>query len=463
MVCPQPQLYPYIHEGESYSLPNSLWHGAAVAASGFSDRVALVLQVPPTTEVGGVPLLCSAASALAAAVRSHGTRTIPAGPALTASQTAGLLLGGLGRALQREEKRWRPTTLAARYRAFGELCSDMAGWHPSLGVTIHNITPELLVGWVEAQFLPRHAGSARTRLTDGSVVCSSSLVDTCLSHLSTSFELLEPPRSGEYDPGSRTGNPIKSPTVRRYKAGYLQDLKDRGFQAQAAVVIQEGKVHKLVLALYDASDIASTKGEGVQAATLLRDGVYFLYLWDSWQRGAEGAAIQASKVRVVPGGMEVEVGDTKANRSGFSGLLSFPCNSHRPELCVVAGMHRLLRRLALVQGLPCDDPVIYEGYVFRKVAPNRRQFSRDAFTGDAAYNRLLKHLKDFGMYDGESLHSFRRGANQHARALGVPAAERQARGLWASPTTARRYDRPSGKLPLSKRPCYSTAPTALVP
>jgi integrase len=350
-----------------------------------------------------------------------------------------------------ESLRWREGTLAARYRAFGELCQDVASWHPSLGISIHNITPELLIGWLEGQYLPRHQGGARTRLADGRVVCSPSAVSSCLSHLSTAFGQLDPPRSGEYDGQTGAGNPTQCALVRNYRAGYLQWAKGGGFEAQAAVPLSETKVHQLVLALRQAYDEACSTDPSISVALLLRDSVYFLYLWESWQRGAEAGAIRADRVRFTDAGMEVEIGDTKANRSGFSGLLRFQRHRGDPRLCVVSGVQRLLAVTAAHHPGGPSDPSHASGYVFRTLTPCRSYFSDGAFSGDAAYQRLLGHLQRYGLYDGESLHSFRRGANQHALASGVPISERQARGLWASPATVRRYDRPSGKLPLSKR------------
>jgi integrase len=334
---------------------------------------------------------------------------------------------------------------------FGELCQDVASWHPSLGVTVQNITPELLIGWLEGQYLPRHQGGARTRLADGRVVCSPSAVSSCLSHLSTAFGQLDPPRSGEYDGQTGAGNPTQCALVRNYRAGYLQWAKGGGFEAQAAVPLSETKVHQLVLALRQAYDEACSTDPSISVALLLRDSVYFLYLWESWQRGAEAGAIRADRVRFTDAGMEVEIGDTKANRSGFSGLLRFQRHRGDPRLCVVSGVQRLLAVTAAHHPGGPSDPSHASGYVFRTLTPCRSYFSDGAFSGDAAYQRLLGHLQRYGLYDGESLHSFRRGANQHALASGVPISERQARGLWASPATVRRYDRPSGKLPLSKR------------
>jgi integrase len=350
-----------------------------------------------------------------------------------------------------ESLRWREGTLAARYRVFGELCQDVASWHSSLGITIHNITPELLIGWLEGQYLPRHQAGARTRLADGRLVCSPSTVSSSLSHLSTAFGQLDPPRTGEYDGQTGAGNPVQCALVRNYRAGYLQMAKGDGFESQAAVPLTEAKVHQLVLALRQAYDDGCSTDPSISVALLLRDSVYFLYLWKSWQRGAEAGAIRADRVRFTDAYMEVEIGDTKANRSGFSGLLQFPRNLDDPRLCIVSGVQRLLAVTAAHHPGGPSDPSHASGYVFRTLTPCRGYFSDGAFSGDAAYRRLLGHLRRYGLYDGESLHSFRRGANQHALAQGMPLAERQARGLWASPSTVRRYDRPSGKLPLSKR------------
>jgi hypothetical protein len=156
-------------------------------------------------------------------------------------------------------------------------------------------------------------------------------VSSCLSHLSTAFGQLDPPRTGEYDGQTGAGNPTQCALVRNYRAGYLQWAKGGGFEAQAAVPLSETKVHQLVLALRQAYDEKCSTDPSISVALFPRDSVNFLYLWERWQRGAEAGAIHADRVRFTDGGMEVEIGDTKANCSGFSGSpAKVPAEPGRP-------------------------------------------------------------------------------------------------------------------------------------
>jgi hypothetical protein len=54
-------------------------------------------------------------------------------------------------------------------------------------------------------------------------------------------------------------------------------------------------------------------------------------------------------------------------------------------------------------------------------------------------SRSRQHLKSAGLYNGKTCHSFRRGALQHAQALGADEASLMALGQMRSAGTLKRY------------------------
>jgi integrase len=60
------------------------------------------------------------------------------------------------------------------------------------------------------------------------------------------------------------------------------------------------------------------------------------------------------------------------------------------------------------------QPVGEKGYLFRALNRSRTGFSNEPISSDALRKRIQKRLVDAGLLEGETLHSFRRSAVQHA-------------------------------------------------
>lgn len=55
-----------------------------------------------------------------------------------------------------------------------------------------------------------------------------------------------------------------------------------------------------------------------------------------------------------------------------------------------------------------------DGFLFRAVNRSQNGFVNEAISSDTLRKRLQKRLKDAGLFEGETVHSFRRSAVQHA-------------------------------------------------
>ena len=79
-----------------------------------------------------------------------------------------------------------------------------------------------------------------------------------------------------------------------------------------------------------------------------------------------------------------------------------------------------------------------EGYLFR-VLNSKSEVSEDPFVGSAVANRLALHLRSAGIYDGETMHSFRSGCSITLSLLGVPSEDVARPVGWSSVVTADYY------------------------
>lgn len=79
-----------------------------------------------------------------------------------------------------------------------------------------------------------------------------------------------------------------------------------------------------------------------------------------------------------------------------------------------------------------------EGYLFR-VLNSKSEISEDPFVGFAIANRFALHLRSAGIYDGETIHSFRSGCSITLSLLGVPSQDVARHVGWSSIVTANYY------------------------
>ena len=144
--------------------------------------------------------------------------------------------------------------------------------------------------------IPNHG---RTLLTDGTTVPAFSTMKGVLTSLLHHFDRLG--RRGDWEPLYFRGNPCESSEIRAFRTGYERLLWHEGVEPVAAEPITEGAVHSLV----DAADQARAELRAQHATQTIigareivrellceRDATYYLYLWESIQRGGEGGRLR---------------------------------------------------------------------------------------------------------------------------------------------------------------------------
>lgn len=320
-----------------------------------------------------------------------------------------------------------------RQRYFAEFLSDLRRFPPAMGLTELTVGPEYILAWLEKEFIPRHVAQCRTLLPDGSKVCSASLISSVLSHLSTSFEEVIGRRGPYVAAQPSVGNPCDSPIISLYRKGYKKALVEQGVVELGAIPMTAGKVQQLVQGCR--ARAASSQDSRIQLV-YRRDALLWLYLWQSWQRGREAGQLTCSRLRWTSAGVNVSLGALKASQLAvFSGSDFYAFS--QSEFSFADALREFTR---FCEGLGIDL-AHGEGYIFRPLARDGSVAFETAtpLTSDAMYERLIGELKEFQLYEGESVHSFRRGADRHAKDSGMSQAERMAKGRWASSRTEDRY------------------------
>ncbi|GLC41162.1 hypothetical protein PLESTB_001797700 [Pleodorina starrii] len=317
------------------------------------------------------------------------------------------------------------------------------------GRQLMDCTPEQVLVYMEQHWTSAHRGRNSTGRPSPSAILSE------LSFLSTQFDLLG--RRGVYDPQTGAGNPCLSSDVTIYRRGYQRQSGNAGYQERSAVPLTLAKYRRLVVYLY----ISAGAADGLARLVLLRDLLCFMYMWLTTTRGHDCGRLS--------------LGDFRDPRDVGRPYGGFPLALLQPWEAYPAGFHLVVsqlgtktyqgRRAPPVRLAPVEEmgfcfvrtlaqylgfcrrggwPV--QGYLFRPLEPNQSGFSERPLGSAALSARLRLHLQGAGLYEGETCHSFRRGALQHARSVGVPTAGLLELGQMRSLGTLQRYLDPSRHL-----------------
>ena len=77
---------------------------------------------------------------------------------------------------------------------------------------------------------------------------------------------------------------------------------------------------------------------------------------------------------------------------------------------------------------------------------SRGTFAQEPLATSALHHRVQKYLKAMGNWQGETVHSLRRGSTQGAKESGLTDAEIARQRLWASEESVRLYGHPTRHL-----------------
>lgn len=215
-------------------------------------------------------------------------------------------------------------------------------------------------------------------------------------------------------------NPAKEEAVISYREGYRNDLHDNlGVREKRAKVMKESKVLDLVEYLNREIDGA----KGIARCVLQMDRAAVLYLWESWARGKECGELEQRQID----------GDERLVLPGWSKTVRAEPSGRIELTGRESGMNFLQGSAELVAEMEAQGQAIGTGYLFRPLNSSRTAFLNEPLKAPALQKHIQQYLKKVELFEGETLHSFRRSAVQHAAEIeGFDVQKLMERGRWAS-------------------------------
>lgn len=361
------------------------------------------------------------------------------------------LSAAVDRGMARAGGRWEEETTRKRETHARWLTEWMEQLALRPSINWETLTPELLIGYLEGDFLPKHG---RRALADGSVGPSHSYLAGAVSHLRTAFRLAgREMRWGTGPP--EISNPADSLAVESYLHAYQKQHARAGHESVAArpMAPSGGKLRQLQ-AWLDAQ--IAVEGDNIKL-TLLRRDQAVLALMASWgKRGKDCGKIRWVDITYPDGGIVDPTGYRPADYAHQRGL---SCR-------IFDKTHQIQRTGPMrfeyddsAEGRVLNFPwrlaeyvrqrevagLTWGTWVFSPLARNRREMADSPLRADTFCQRLEEHLARSGLDEGETPHSLRRGVVQELEALGLSEAEVMARVGIESSRTLRLYadqDRP---------------------
>jgi integrase len=285
------------------------------------------------------------------------------------------------------------------------------------GLSIERASDLDVIAFIQGQWLPAHKEKCRTRLgVDGEKVASASAVKGVIQQIAKSYSML-----GRQD----NANPAKQESVRSYCEGYRNWLRGQGVREKRAKVFKEGKVNELIQYLEGQAE----RSEGIRKCLMQMDITAVDYLWESWARGKECGELRVSEVDFENG--SAEPGWSKTVRKEASACINLTGSGRGRFLVSAAKLISVMEKAGHPIGM---------GNLFRPLNRRRDGFEDSALSANALRKRIQMHLKDAGLYEGETLHSFRRSAVQGAAEMeGFDVPKLMEMGRWKSYAAFRLY------------------------
>jgi hypothetical protein len=276
----------------------------------------------------------------------------------------------------------------SRKRTFGEFQEFLSG--NAYGVTVETATAADVGTFIMGDRIPRHSAGCRTKLpATGQPVPSVSAVNAVVKHLSKSY-LLPVGYEGR-------ANPAKAEVVKAFWIGYEKALHEEGVKVQRAKVFTEAKLDALLAYL------ARCIGEcppGLEKCVLLTDQAVVLYLWESLARGDECGELLYRQVEF--GEQVAYPGWSETVRKEPSARILLAAPGPEGRLTFLEAATQLVTALD-----ETGNGIGENGFLFRSLNRSRSAFVDSPMTSDTLRKRLQKRLKDAGLFEGETVHSFK--------------------------------------------------------
>lgn len=192
----------------------------------------------------------------------------PMGIPVTSETFASTYQQGLKAASALQQQAVKASTTKAR----GAVTRELMEWLNSMHRPLATALPEDILVFLTQHWLPNHAGFPTAT---GKLVAAPTSLAGVKSHLAREFELQG--RVGDWDPATKSGNPMHSIQIKDLIKGYHNQAAQLGYQKRGAVPLTELEMLELLQHL--CSDLSSASKE--EQLLLVRDGLIFSLLWQS--------------------------------------------------------------------------------------------------------------------------------------------------------------------------------------
>ena len=199
------------------------------------------------------------------------------------------------------------------------------------------------------------------------------------------------------------GNPMLSNQLRRMSKDYTAVAKNQGYEPQAAEPIYSGKVKTLLQHLLHQQQHSAEADK----LLLIRDGLIISMLWQSCFRGFNVGGLRLSNLKTPTNGPATPFiipqltlqpraqlhlfPDVTKNRRGGHCTVTLSCDI----MCFTAWL-----QLAAAAYEEAKQPIT--NYVVRPLHKGTKTFAEKPMTSSAIWARFTLHLKNAGLYNGES-------------------------------------------------------------
>ena len=294
-------------------------------------------------------------------------------------------------------------------------------------------SPYHVLDFMENEWVISHGSTPHA---DGLTVSSFSYTKSTLSLLRDFFESIG--RVGEWSQHNPVGNPCLSWAIRRWRKGYEKSEWKEGIEPTMAFPLTRSKLELLIDRLGESirSPVSGRKDRVMRVPLLHRDRAMYAYLYASHQRGGEGSRVRAEDISPsplswaledVPACVNVSPNGTKVSQRRRAGEIHLEGGDTTDEYCWKSLLLQF-RQASVDLGVPVPDA----GALFLRSDVAQKGWGKTALTGPAALRRLQGSLQEYGLWEGETMHSFRSGAIQDGVTRGVPAAANMAKSLIAT-------------------------------
>ena len=376
--------------------------------------------------------------------------SLPAAKIMTHESHHAMYQASLAAAAEMDSHSVAASTLHKRHVVFKDFVAflDLAPPGPNKR-TVFNCIPEDVLAYFHAQWLPNHLGS---ETSSGHIMAAPSSLESAVYTLSTCLQQLG--RVKPWDDASTSGNPISMQRITKWLLGYKKQAASQGFPSTGAKELTPGKISALLTHLHRQLLEPSPLHRHIAA----RDAFAFSFLWVTWCRGITAGQFTAADIQQPDGkpalpllyptlmltpGSTLKITPQRLktcvaanNEPVFITMQPATCQAQYP----VYWLHQRLSTAAI-----CGSSITATGYIVRKLATSHQTISPIPATTSCLAKRLTGHLKAIHSYEGESMHSFRRGRAIADTAASVPDAAMQSKLLLKGSAMLKRNYQPTGR------------------